>query len=346
MPVDSTRCVAPLISRLRTRPASLRGKVFVLLGLVAAFRASGLGVLVPAYFYPAQGSAWDSLNLAAQRIPLIAIMNPNNGPSTSPNAEYRQAIGALRNAGGQVIGYVYSSYTARVISEVKADIDRYDSFYTIDGIFVDEMTNDSDAIHVAYYEELYHYIKNKRPSYLVVGNPGINTSANYLLRPAADALVTFESSSGYAQYVPDPWTQTGPAIAFSHLCYAVAAAATMTNYVQLALTRNAGYIYVTDDSGSNPWDSLPAYWDPEVGFVEQLNRVAASNRPPVLSISLQTNGATRVDVTGAPGRYVLQASANVTVWQPMTTNVSATGTFSVYETAATNRPVWLYRAEQ
>ncbi len=346
MPVDSTRCVAPLISRLRTRPASLRGKVFVLLGLVAAFRASGLGVLVPAYFYPAQGSAWDSLNLAAQRVPLIAIMNPNNGPSTSLNADYSRAVTALRNAGGEVIGYVYSSYTMRASAEVKTDIDRYDSFYTIDGIFVDEMTNDSDAIHVAYYEELYHYIKNKRPSYLVVGNPGINTSANYLLRPAADALVTFESSTGYAQYVPDPWTQTGPAIAFSHLCYTVAAAATMTNYVQLALTRNAGYIYVTDDSGSNPWDRLPAYWEMEVAFVEQLNREAASNQPPVLSISLQTNGATRVDVTGAPGRYVLQASANATVWQPMTTNVSATGNFSVYETMATDRPVWLYRAEQ
>ena len=179
-----------------------------------------------------------------------------------------------------------------------------------------------------------------------MGNPGINTSANYLLRPAADALVTFESSTGYAQYMPDPWTQTRPAISFSHLCYAVAGVATMTNYVQLAVTRNAGYIYVTDDSGSNPWDSLPSYWEMEVAFVEQLNREAASNQPPVLSISLQTNGATRVDVTGAPGRYVLQASANFTVWQPMTTNVSATGTFSVYEMVATNRPVWLYRAEQ
>src|SRR5881396_261353 len=231
----------------RMLAASLRGVGFVLLGLVAAFRASGLGVLVPAYFYPAPGSAWDSLNRAAQRVPLVAIMNPNNGPSTSPNADYSRAVTPLRNAGGLVIGYVYSSYTMRAIAEVKTDIDRYHSFYTIDGIFVDEMTNDSDAAHLAYYEELYRYIKIKRPSYLVVGNPGINTSANYLLRPAADALVTFESNAGYAQYVADPWTQTQPAIAFSHLCYAVPTAATMTNYVQLGVTRNAGYIFVTDD---------------------------------------------------------------------------------------------------
>jgi hypothetical protein len=245
-----------------------------------------------------------------------------------------------------VIGYVYSSYATRAITEVKTDIDRYHSFYTVDGIFVDEMTNDSDAAHLAYYEDLYRYIKNKRPSYLAVGNPGINTSADYLLQPAVDALVTFENNAGYAQYVPDPWTQTRPAITFSHLCYAVAGADTMTNYVQLAVSRNAGYIYVTDDSGSNPWDRLPAYWGAEVGFVEQINRGAASNQPPVLSISLQSNGGTRVDVTGAPGRYVLQASSNFTGWQPTTTNVSATGTFSVYETVVTNRPVRLHRAEQ
>src|SRR2546426_382135 len=88
--------------------ASLRGLCFLVLGFGVAFRASGLGVLVPAYFYPAPGSAWDSLNLAAQRVPLIGIMNPNNGPSTLRNADYSRAVTALRNAGGLVIGYVYS----------------------------------------------------------------------------------------------------------------------------------------------------------------------------------------------------------------------------------------------
>ena len=314
--------------------------------LGAAPGVVALGILVPAYFYPTSGGYWSALNQAAARVPLVAIMNPNNGPSTSVNSDYTSAVNALRNAGGRVIGYVYSSYTARSVTEVKADIDRYHAFYTIDGFFIDEMTNDADAGHLAYYEDLYQHIKAKRSSYFVVGNPGINTSATYLLRPTVDALVTFESNTGYSAYVPDPWTQTGPATAFTHLCYDVAAPGTMTNDVQLAVARNAGYIYVTDDRGSNPWDTLPSYWLAEVGFVETINRQAASNQPPVLGISLDTNGAARVGVIGAPGRYVLQASDDFQNWEAVATNVSANGTFTFSVPRGTNQPARFCRTAQ
>ena len=65
-----------------------------------------LGILVPAYFSPTSGGYWSALNQAADRVPLIAIMNPNNGPSTSVNSNYTSAVNALRNAGGRVIGSV------------------------------------------------------------------------------------------------------------------------------------------------------------------------------------------------------------------------------------------------
>src|SRR2546422_1906588 len=250
--------VVPL--RLSTCAELFRFAGMLVLLLDAIPRVVALGILVPAYFSPASAGYWGSLNQAADRVPLIAIMNPNNGPSMSVNRDYAGAVNALRNAGGRVIGYVYSSYTTRLLSDVKADIDRYHAFYTIDGFFVDEMTNDSDASHLAYYEELCQYIKAQQASYLVVGNPGFNTPASYLTRPTVDALVTFENSAGYPQYRPDPWTQTQPATAFSHLCYDVPTPDTMTNYVQLAVARNVGYIYVTNDRGSNPWDTLPSYW--------------------------------------------------------------------------------------
>src|SRR6266513_6513413 len=94
--------VRPIISRLAC-----------VLALVPVPRVLALGILVPAYFSPAPGGYWSALNQAADRVPLIAIMNPNNGPATSVNSNYTSAVNALRNADGRVIGYVYSSYTAR-----------------------------------------------------------------------------------------------------------------------------------------------------------------------------------------------------------------------------------------
>ena len=109
------------------------------IALLAAGVPFGLGFLVPAYFSPNSG-LWNGLNEAALRVPLIAIVNPNNGPANAPSAGYKSVIDGLRTHGGEVVGYIYSSYTDRPLEMVKADIDRYDGFYTIDGFFVDEMT--------------------------------------------------------------------------------------------------------------------------------------------------------------------------------------------------------------
>jgi hypothetical protein len=321
------------------------GLLIVGLWLSATLPAHGLGILIPAYFDPGSHSAdWDRLALAAQRVPLVAIMNPNNGPSTSAKAAYSRAITQLRNAGGGVIGYVYSSYTTRPLSELYADIDRYNSYYSIDGFFIDEMTNDTSPLHLAYYEELYRFIKARHPAARVVGNPGTATASIYLDRPAADALVTFESNAGYITYRPDVWTQTRPATAFSHLCYAVASASAMTNYVQLAQARNAAYIYVTDDAGNNPWDRLPSYWEAEVALIEQLNRQAALAAPARLAITIKEKQSVQISVSGAPGRYLLQSSSNFQSWRSILTNVSASGSFSV--PAPAPRPRENYRTEQ
>ena len=51
-----------------------------LLFLAAVLPASGLGLLVPAYFYPSGPGAtrWSQMNQAAARVPLIAILNPDS----------------------------------------------------------------------------------------------------------------------------------------------------------------------------------------------------------------------------------------------------------------------------
>ena len=101
------------------------------------------------------------MNWAAGRVPLVAIMNPNSGPDTTQNPDYVAAVNSLRASGGKVIGYVSTSYTSRAASAVRTDIDRYFSFYAMDGIFLDELTDDADTNHLNYYAALYQYIQAK-----------------------------------------------------------------------------------------------------------------------------------------------------------------------------------------
>jgi hypothetical protein len=142
----------------------------------------------------------------------------------------------------------------------------------VDGIFLDELTNDANAGHLNYYAGLEQYIRSKGTNLLVIGNPGTHTQEAYLIHHCADVLVTFEEGKGYSNYVADAWVKNYPAARFCQLAYAVPSATTMTNFVKLAVARNAGWIYVTNDGGANPWDTLPAYWTNEVNLVRELNK--------------------------------------------------------------------------
>jgi hypothetical protein len=303
---------------------------------------NALGFLVPAYFYPsgAGNTLWEALNSAAPRVPLTAILNPNSGPGSSSDSNYRRATTALRNAGGRLIGYVHTSYTARPINDVKDEVDRYLSFYSVDGFFVDEMDNRDLPDSYAYYSDLYQFIKGKNAGFVVVGNPGTTTQEEYLTRPCVDTLVTYEHNTGYDTYVPDRWTTNYPANRFAHLPYAVSSAATMTNYIHLARARNVGLIFVTDDVLPNPWDTLPAYWGAEVSLLQELNR-------PRLAISLNDPNVVRVEVAGPPGLLsVLETSTNLNQWTAFSTNQPGDGKYAITNTIPGQVKRRLYRVKQ
>lgn len=229
--------------------------------LALAIHAAPLGIMVPAYFDPSSGGYWNSLDYAASRVPLIAIMNPNSGPGVSRNQSYITALANLHQAGGKVIGYVHTSYAARPLTNVEADIDAYLSFYTVDGFFIDEMTDDQNTNHLAYYAAIYQYIKAKGARYRVTGNPGENTQQDYLTKPAADSLVIFENdNTNYPGFLPSAWVAGYSAQQFVHIAYGVTNSAAMSNAVVLAASRHAGWVYLTDRT----YAALPSYWTNEV----------------------------------------------------------------------------------
>ncbi|QDV38226.1 spherulation-specific family 4 protein [Tautonia plasticadhaerens] len=69
----------------------------------------------------------------------------------------------------------------------------------------------------------------------------------------------------------DPWFLQYRPRRFANLVYDVPTADDMEDALDKAIEDNAGYIFLTDDILSNPWDTLPAYWDEEVEAIREFN---------------------------------------------------------------------------
>jgi hypothetical protein len=234
----------------------------------AAWGTDNQHQLVPAYFYP---DWWNSPNnwtrmcdaMNRTRGASTAVMNPNSGPGAGANPDYVHVIAGCHARGQHVIGYVHTSYAARSLAAVRSEIDAYYAFYPgIDGIFVDEMSNDSRTR--SYYRSVYQYIRGKPLPHDVVGNPGaVASTAWQLSTPVADAVIVFEgTAAAYAGWSPPSWVRNQVASRISNLVFSTPDEAAMRQACASSKSKNAGSMYVTDDVLPNPWDTLPggAYW--------------------------------------------------------------------------------------
>ncbi len=72
---------------------------------------------------------------------VIAIINPNNGPSYSNDGTVA-CFPHLRAAGVTVIGYTATGYGNRPVADIRRDITRWQQAYPgVTGIFFDESTD-------------------------------------------------------------------------------------------------------------------------------------------------------------------------------------------------------------
>jgi hypothetical protein len=125
-----------------------------------------LQVLIPLYIYPTMvngQSTWQPLADAAAQVPIVAIVNPNNGPGDRPNSDYLAAMKLLRKSGVKMIGYVATNYGKRPWEKVKADIDLYNKYFDVQGIFLDEAA--STAQYHRHYSQIYRKNGYKAPSF-------------------------------------------------------------------------------------------------------------------------------------------------------------------------------------
>lgn len=209
----------------------------------------------PSWWDPAQ-YVWDDLAQAAQRVSIIAIINPNNGPGGPPNTDYQHGMRDLQNAGVVMVGYIPTGYGQRPAQAVQHDLQLYANAYPVQGIFFDEVSTDS--AYLSKYQAFYQEARAAFPHGPIIFNFGTLPPAAYLRIGALN--VVFEdhaarwSGSTLAQQALDPNTTA----ILVHTASQAEMQAILRDIRQNHLAR---YVYLTDDTLPNPWDALPSYWE-------------------------------------------------------------------------------------
>jgi len=205
------------------------------------------------------------IDLAKQyhRVPTTVVLNPSTGPGTVVDGNYTAAIKRLQGAGCTVLGYVHATYATRASADVRDDVDTWIELYPlVDGIFIDEMTNDDDASHRFYFSGLTSYIHG-RDLFPVVGNPGSGLGYAYFSENCADVIVIYEGDGypgeatfkgdfdgGYA----DVSYQRRAALLYNVTQQDSGAPNFLSTTELKELVRHTGMVYLTNDNAPNPWD--------------------------------------------------------------------------------------------
>jgi hypothetical protein len=211
-------------------------------------------LIVPAYFHPAtHPGEWAWLARHPARIKLI-VLNLANGPGPELDGACLPALDQVRAAGIAVCGYVDTDYGRRSRDEVLAELGRHLDWYQVDGVFLDRAA--TGAEQVSHYASIARRARDAGAR-LIAFNHGAHPVEAYA--DHADLLGTFEGSwDAYVELGVPRWVRSRPAGQFFHLLHAVPAAS-LEDARWLAARRHAGYAYVTDHNGDNPWDGLPAW---------------------------------------------------------------------------------------
>jgi hypothetical protein len=156
---------------------------------------------------------------------------------------------------------------------VRHEIDQYDRWYGVDGIFLDRVA--ADAADLPYYQRVGRYVHGSLRGTLVL-NPGSHPDEAYA--ELADVIVTFEGdASTYLQASMPPWVGEYPVSRFWHLIYGTSESQ-LSEVLALSRSRRAGVVYVTDRPLPNPWDMPASYWEAEVNAVGQGGRAQHGSR--------------------------------------------------------------------
>jgi Spherulation-specific family 4 len=252
----------------------LTGSLIALIVFAATMASGQVRLGVPSYQDPGswQWTAWAAPGAASVG---VMIVNLDNGDDEGYYPDVDHAIRAARKQGIFVIGYTYTGYGARDPKIVRRKIDAVYRNYLVDGIFFDEAPTDCNAknpflpTQFLYYEALTNYVREKAGARITVLNPGTYSPSdcwmgitNILMNWEDQGLASYQD-----HYVDFAWVHKYPPDRFWHIVYGMSANQ-LPVALELAKQRNAGWVYLTQETG-NPYASPPQYWTAENAAVKQ-----------------------------------------------------------------------------
>ena len=215
---------------------------------------------VPAFFSPA---GWTRA-VSGQNVPGTMILDiTTSGAGSAPDPAFQAAVKKARAAGVTVLGYANTSFGARPAAAVEQDVKNYKAWYGVTSILLDQTATDGGKL--GYYRRLAGFIRSVDTGGAVWLNPGLYPDQRYMA--IASVVMAFEGPySSYARLRVPAWVGRYPAAKFAHTIYATPGSR-LAGAVSLARSRHAGWVFVTDRSGANPYDGLPAFWPREQATV-------------------------------------------------------------------------------
>src|SRR3989454_7977751 len=248
---------------------------------------SSSGIVIPLYTYPTDGSwaATFQARSAHPNVPIITVINPNNGPGGSSDSNYVQGVKDFQAAGIIVLGYVATGYASQLISSLESQASSYKNWYSLNGIMFDEMS--SVQGNENYYSTLDTYVKSLGMT-MTMGDPGTSVPNSYI--GILDSLCIFEQGglptlsylSSYSGHQKSNFAYIGLSVSTLNTSYE----ASSSNYVQ--------WIYITDAGGGNPYNVLPSYFMNEVAALDAGGQTSTST-------STATSKTTTTTTTTATG---------------------------------------------
>jgi hypothetical protein len=212
---------------------------------------------VPAFFYGAEIWTQAAHSKPAPKVMILDISGM--GAGTAPEQHFQSVVRQAKEAGVTILGYSSTAFGLRPLSQIEADVRNYKAWYGVTDIFLDEVRGVGSQL--PYYRALYGYIHGINHGSSVWLNPGSYPDEGYM--SVGNVVMAFEGPyTNYTGIHVPSWAYRYSPSRFANTVYATAGSQ-VHNVISLSRSRNAGYVYVTNRSGANPYDGLPSYWDTE-----------------------------------------------------------------------------------